>query len=133
VPLRLAPHMSAKARDPVDRFFATGIRGIAATPREKGSDDAALRHLRSGFWPARRFADLGVLDKQYSGWRDRICNVRCTRPTASGSPSGCRGVAGAAAAAVDSFRRVGQRAARVPLDGYLPLPLLSAEWVSRLE
>jgi hypothetical protein len=47
-----------------------------ATPREKGSVEAQVRYLKSGFWPARRFADLGELDRLYADWRDRICNVR---------------------------------------------------------
>src|SRR5437867_1342659 len=33
-----------------------------ATPREKGSVEAQVRYLKSGFWPARRFSDLGELD-----------------------------------------------------------------------
>jgi len=47
-----------------------------ATPREKGSVEAAVRHLKSGFWPARRFSHLLELDEQYADWRDRICNRR---------------------------------------------------------
>jgi transposase len=33
-------------------------------PREKGSVEAGVRHLKSGFWPARRFRDLAELDRQ---------------------------------------------------------------------
>jgi DNA replication protein DnaC/transposase len=47
-----------------------------ATPREKGSVEAAVRYLKSGFWPARRFRSLVELDEQYAGWRDRVCNRR---------------------------------------------------------
>ena len=47
-----------------------------ATPREKGSVEAAVRHLKTGFWPARRFGSLGELDGQYADWRDEICNRR---------------------------------------------------------
>jgi transposase len=47
-----------------------------ATPREKGSVEAAVRYLKSGFWPARRFASLGELDSQYADWRDEVCNRR---------------------------------------------------------
>src|SRR5205823_2574501 len=39
-----------------------------ATPREKGSVEAAVRYLKSGFWPARRFRSLNQLDEQYVGW-----------------------------------------------------------------
>ena len=35
-----------------------------------------MRHLKSGFWPARRIASLEDLDRQYAAWRDRICNRR---------------------------------------------------------
>ncbi len=47
-----------------------------ATPREKGSVEAAVRYLKTGFWPARRFADLRELDERYDEWRDRTCNRR---------------------------------------------------------
>src|SRR5206468_2088484 len=47
-----------------------------ATPREKGSVEAAVRHLKSGFWPARCFRGLRELDDQYVDWRDGVCNAR---------------------------------------------------------
>jgi hypothetical protein len=47
-----------------------------ATPREKGSVEAAVRYLKTGFWPARRFGSLGELDGQYADWRDDVCNRR---------------------------------------------------------
>ena len=47
-----------------------------ATPREKGSVEGGVRHLKTGFWPARRFACLGELDEQYARWRDTVCNRR---------------------------------------------------------
>ena len=47
-----------------------------ATPREKGSVESAVRYLKSGFWPARRFGSLAELAEQYATWRDRICNRR---------------------------------------------------------
>jgi hypothetical protein len=47
-----------------------------ATPREKGSVEAAVRHLKTGFWPVRRFGALGELDAQYADWRDEVCNRR---------------------------------------------------------
>jgi transposase len=37
-----------------------------ATPREKGSVEGAVRYLKSGFWPARRFATLSELDRVYA-------------------------------------------------------------------
>ena len=55
-------------------FHATAC--TPATPREKGSVEAGVRHLKSGFWPARRFETLGELDEQCADWRDRICNRR---------------------------------------------------------
>ena len=47
-----------------------------ATPREKGSVEAAVRYLKTGFWPARRFRSLGELDALYVDWRDEVCNRR---------------------------------------------------------
>ena len=47
-----------------------------ATPREKGSVEGGVRHLKSGFWPARRFGCLPELDEQYARWRDTVCNRR---------------------------------------------------------
>ncbi len=55
-------------------FHATAC--TPATPREKGSVEATVRYLKSGFWPARRFAELRELDEQYADWRDRTCNRR---------------------------------------------------------
>jgi transposase len=55
-------------------FHATAC--TPATPREKGSVEGGVRHLKSGFWPARRVASLHDLDEQYADWRDRICNRR---------------------------------------------------------
>jgi transposase len=46
------------------------------TPREKGSVEGGVRYLKTGFWPARRFACLGELDEQYAHWRDQVCNRR---------------------------------------------------------
>jgi transposase len=46
------------------------------TPREKGSVEGGVRHLKSGFWPARRVASLHDLDEQYTDWRERVCNRR---------------------------------------------------------
>src|SRR2546428_8134639 len=55
-------------------FHATAC--TPATPREKGSVEAAVRYLKSGFWPARRFRSVAELDEQYVEWRDRVCNRR---------------------------------------------------------
>jgi transposase len=55
-------------------FHATAC--TPATPREKGSVEAAVRYLKTGFWPARRFRSLAELDERYSGWRDQTCNRR---------------------------------------------------------
>jgi transposase len=91
-----------------------------ATPREKGSVEAQVRYLKSGFWPARRFTDLGELDRLYADWRDRVCNLRTH---ASGRFP--------VAERLDEERRSlrplpptrfdwsGHRTTRVPIDGYL--------------
>src|SRR5947209_6982184 len=47
-----------------------------ATPREKGSVEGAVRYLKTGFWPARRFQTLGELDSVYADWRDRVAHQR---------------------------------------------------------
>jgi transposase len=91
-----------------------------ATPREKGSVEVGVRYLKSGFWPARRFADLGELDRLYADWRDRIRNVRT-------HASGRFPVAERLREERQSLRPLpparfdwsGQRTTRVPIDGYL--------------
>ena len=99
-------------------FHATAC--TPSTPREKGSVEGAVRYLKSGFWPARRFSDLSELDRQYTDWRERVCNSRthstgrfpvserleeerlCLRPLAP-----------------TRFDWSGRRTTRVPIDGYL--------------
>ncbi|MGH3143353.1 MAG: IS21 family transposase [Gaiellales bacterium] len=91
-----------------------------ATPREKGSVEAAVRYLKSGFWPARRFASLRELDQQYAGWRDEHCNARV-------HASGRFPVDERLAEERQLLRPLpparfdwsGHRTSRVPLDGYL--------------
>ena len=90
------------------------------TPREKGSVEAAVRHLKSGFWPARRFRDLRELNDQYVDWRDGVCNARI-------HASGCFPVAERLAEERAVLRPLpparfdwsGHRSVRVPIDGYL--------------
>jgi hypothetical protein len=91
-----------------------------ATPREKGAVEAAVRYLKSGFWPVRRFADLGELDEQYADWRDRVANAR-THATGR-FPVGERLAEERAALRPlppARFDWSGHRTTRVPLDGYL--------------
>jgi len=91
-----------------------------ATPREKGSVEAAVRHLKSGFWPARRFRDLRELEEQYVDWRDRVCNARVH---ASGRFAVAERLAEERAALRPlppaRFDPSGYRCVRVPIDGYL--------------
>jgi len=47
-----------------------------AAPREKGSVEAGVRYLKSGFWPARHFSSLAELDDLYADWRDHVSNRR---------------------------------------------------------
>ncbi len=90
------------------------------TPREKGSVEAAVRHLKSGFWPARRFRDLRELEQQYLDWRDGRCNARI-------HASGRFAVAERLAEERSALRPLpptrfdwsGHRSVRVPIDGYL--------------
>jgi transposase len=99
-------------------FHATAC--TPATPREKGAVEAAVRHLKTGFWPARRFAELGELDEQYADWRDRICNRRM-------HATGRFPVEERLAEERQALRPLsplrfdwsGDRTTRVPIDGYL--------------
>ena len=99
-------------------FHATAC--TPATPREKGSVEAAVRYLKSGFWPARRFACLRELDDRYGDWRDGICNRRVH---ASGRfPVDERlGEERQALRPLPPLRFdwSGYRSTRVPVDGYL--------------
>lgn len=99
-------------------FHATAC--TPATPREKGSVEAAVRHLKTGFWPVRRFAELRELDEQYTDWRDRTCNRRT-------HASGRFPVEERLAQERQALRPLsplrfdwsGHRSTRVPIDGYL--------------
>jgi Mu transposase, C-terminal domain len=101
-------------------FHATAC--TPETPREKGSVEAAVRYLKTGFWPARRFGDLAELDEQYAGWRDRVAH--CRRHA-----TGRFVVADRLAEERASLRALppigfdssGGRTSRVPIDGYLRL------------
>ena len=99
-------------------FHATAC--TPATPREKGSVEAAVRYLKSGFWPARRFGSLTELDEQYADWRDRICNRRrhATRRVIV-SERLAEERAGLRPLPPARFDWSGHRTTRVPLDGYL--------------
>ena len=109
----------------------TGLRGHYAfhatactpeTPREKGAVEAAVRHLKTGFWPARRITSLADLDEQYADWRDRVCNSR--RHSTGGFWVNERlEVEWDALRPLPpvAFDYAGRRATRVPLDGYLKL------------
>jgi transposase len=101
-------------------FHATAC--TPATPREKGSVEGGVRHLKTGFWPARRFGSLAELDEQYACWRDRVCNCRI-------HATGRFAVAERLAHERELLRPLpptgfdfaGARPVRVPLDGYLKL------------
>jgi len=90
------------------------------TPREKGSVEGAVRYLKSGFWPARRFGDLGELDELYAGWRDRVALPRR-------HATGRHVVADRLEHEREQLRPLppiafdaaGRRSSRVPSDGYL--------------
>jgi transposase len=91
-----------------------------ATPREKGAVEAAVRYLKSGFWPARRFGSLGELDEQYADWRDRVCNRRLhatRRLRVNERLAEERAVL--RPPPPTRFDWSGHRTSRVPLDGYL--------------
>jgi transposase len=99
-------------------FHATAC--TPQTPREKGSVEGGVRHLKTGFWPARRIASLADLDEQYADWRDRICNRRLH---STGRFLVDERLAAERAALrplpPERFDYSYARESRVPLDGYL--------------
>jgi transposase len=99
-------------------FHATAC--TPATPREKGSVEGSVRHLKTGFWPARRIASLADLDEQYADWRDSVCNARIH---ASGRFLVAERLSAERAALrplpPERFDYAYARESRLPLDGYL--------------
>jgi transposase len=99
-------------------FHATAC--TPATPREKGAVEGAVRHTKTGFWPARRFDSLGDLDDVYADWRERIA---LPRRHASGRHIVAERLAverqALRALPPLTFDAAGRRSSRVPLDGYL--------------
>jgi transposase len=99
-------------------FHATAC--TPGTPREKGSVEGAVRHHKTGFWPARRFESLGELDEVYAGWRD---GVALPRRHATGRHIVAESLAVEREALRPlppiAFDAAGRRSSRVPLDGYL--------------
>lgn len=99
-------------------FHATAC--TPSTPREKGAVEGAVRHHKTGFWPARRFESLADLDDVYARWRDRVALPRR-------HATGRHIVAEALQLERDALRGLppidfdaaGRRCSRVPLDGYL--------------
>lgn len=93
-----------------------------ATPREKGAVEGAVRHHKTGFWPARRFATLDELDEAYAGWRDKVA---LPRRHATGGHIVVERLAvereALRALPPIAFDAAGRRSSRVPLDGYLKL------------
>jgi transposase len=99
-------------------FHATAC--TPQTPREKGAVEAGVRYLKSGFWPARRFSDLGELDRRYADWRDGIASRRVHAsgrfPVAERLAEERRALRPLPPQRFDSS---GHRTTRVPLDAYL--------------
>jgi transposase len=99
-------------------FHATAC--TPGTPREKGAVEGAVRYLKTGFWPARRFGSLAELDEAFASWRDRVALPR---------RHATRGHIVAELLAHEReqlrplppipFDAAGRRTTRVPLDGYL--------------
>ncbi|HEV2753980.1 MAG TPA: IS21 family transposase [Solirubrobacteraceae bacterium] len=99
-------------------FHATAC--TPGTPREKGAVEGAVRHLKTGFWPARRFCSLGELDEIYVDWRDRVA---LTRRHATARHIVAERLAHEREALRSlppvGFDAAGRRSSRVALDGYL--------------
>jgi transposase len=99
-------------------FHATAC--TPETPREKGSVEGAVRHTKTGFWPARRFGSLLELDGLYADWRERVALPRR-------HATGRFVVAERLAVEREALRPLppvgfdaaGRRSSRVALDGYL--------------
>ena len=91
-----------------------------ATPREKGSVEGAVRYLKTGFWPARRFQTLSELDRVYGDWRDRVAHQRrhATRQFVVAERL-IEDRAGLRALPPTAFDFSLCRSVRVPADGYL--------------
>jgi transposase len=90
------------------------------TPREKGSVEGAVRYLKTGFWPARRFQTLSELDRVYGDWRDRVAHRRrhATRQFIVAERL-VEDRAGLRSLPPTSFDFSLCRTVRVPTDGYL--------------
>jgi transposase len=90
------------------------------TPREKGAVEGAVRHHKTGFWPARRFGSLAELDEVYAHWRDRVALPR-RHATGRFIVAERLAVEREALRALPpvGFDAAGRRSSRVPLDGYL--------------
>ncbi len=90
------------------------------TPREKGAVEGAVRHHKTGFWPARRFTTLAELDEVYAGWRDRVALPR-RHATGRHIVAERLEVEREQLRALPpiAFDAAGRRCSRVPLDGYL--------------
>jgi hypothetical protein len=105
-----------------------------ATPREKGSVEAAVRYLKSGFWPARRFNSLGDLDSQYADWRDEICNQRRHAsgrfPVEQRLKGGATGACGRGRPSSDAGRSDGQTARARRLRGAVRMMKARPRWPS---
>jgi transposase len=99
-------------------FHATAC--TPATPREKGSVEGAVRHTKTGFWPARRFGSLTELDELYADWRDRVALPR-RHATGRHIVAERLEVEREALRPLPpiAFDAAGRRASRVPLDAYL--------------
>jgi transposase len=99
-------------------FHATAC--TPATPREKGAVEGGVRHVKTGFWPARRIVSLQDLDEQYADWRDRVCNAR-VHSTGRFVVAERLGEERQALRALPPLRfdYAYARSSRVPLDGYL--------------
>jgi hypothetical protein len=91
-----------------------------AAPREKGSAEGAVRYLKTGFWPARRFQTLRELDELYADWRDRVALARrhATRGHVVAELLGHEREQLRALPPI-AFDAAGRRSTRVPIDGYL--------------
>ena len=92
------------------------------TPREKGAVEGAVRHHKTGFWPARRFGSLAELDDLYARWRDQVALPRrhATGRHIVAERLAVEREALRALPPVD-FDAAGRRSSQVPIDGYLKL------------
>ena len=102
----------------ITRFTRTAC--TPATPREKGSVEGAVRYLKTGFWPARRFGRwLSLIGCMAIGVTGSRISAGMRRGSSSSRTSSSRIAPGCGRCRRAAFDFSLCRSVRVPPDGYL--------------